>query len=92
MTSRKRVGLTPDIPTVAEAGIPFLGVDSLIGVFGPRGVQQQVCTFKIAADLAIATGFEGRKGKACVMVWESAPAWPGDYGRLCCASFSGGMM
>jgi tripartite-type tricarboxylate transporter receptor subunit TctC len=27
--------LTPDIPTVAEAGFPFLGVDSLIGVFRP---------------------------------------------------------
>jgi tripartite-type tricarboxylate transporter receptor subunit TctC len=38
VTSRKRVGIAPDIPTVAEAGFPFLGLDSLIGLYGPRGM------------------------------------------------------
>ena len=36
VTSRKRVGIAPEIPTVAEAGFPFLGLDGLIGVFPPR--------------------------------------------------------
>ncbi len=37
VTSRKRVEIA-DAPTVAEAGFPFLGLDSLIGMYGPRGM------------------------------------------------------
>src|SRR5215475_12009321 len=37
VTSRKRVGIAADIPTVAEAGYPYLGLDGLIGMYGPRG-------------------------------------------------------
>src|SRR5438477_6297212 len=39
VTSRKRVGIAADIPTVAEAGYPYLGLDSLIGMYGPRGMS-----------------------------------------------------
>jgi tripartite-type tricarboxylate transporter receptor subunit TctC len=65
VTSRRRVGITPDIPTVAEAGFPFLGVDSLIGVFGPRGMssglRQSIADdvkAVVAADPTIATRLE----------------------------------
>jgi tripartite-type tricarboxylate transporter receptor subunit TctC len=50
VTSRKRVGIAPDIPTVAEAGFPFLGLDSLIGVFGPRRMADAMRN-SIAADI-----------------------------------------
>ena len=40
VTSRQRAGIAPGIPTVAEAGFPFLGLDGLIGVFGPRGMPE----------------------------------------------------
>jgi tripartite-type tricarboxylate transporter receptor subunit TctC len=36
ITSSKRVAIAPDVPTVTEAGFPFLGMDSLIGIYGPR--------------------------------------------------------
>src|SRR5438128_4540589 len=39
VTSRKRVGIAADIPTVAEAGYPYLGLDGLIGMYGPRGMS-----------------------------------------------------
>ena len=39
VTSRKRVEIATDIPTVAEAGYPYLGLDSLIGMYGPRGMS-----------------------------------------------------
>jgi tripartite-type tricarboxylate transporter receptor subunit TctC len=65
VTSRKRVGITPDIPTVAEAGFPFLGIDSLIGVFGPRGMSDALresiaddIKATVAADPTIATRLE----------------------------------
>jgi tripartite-type tricarboxylate transporter receptor subunit TctC len=50
VTSRKRVGIASDIPTVAEAGFPYLGLDSLIGIFGPRGMPNGVRE-SIAADV-----------------------------------------
>jgi tripartite-type tricarboxylate transporter receptor subunit TctC len=50
VTSGQRAGIAPDIPTVAEAGFPFLGLDSLIGIFGPRGMPM-AARESIAADV-----------------------------------------
>jgi tripartite-type tricarboxylate transporter receptor subunit TctC len=50
VTSRKRVAIAADIPTVAEAGYPYLGLDSLIGIYGPRGMPM-VLRESIAADV-----------------------------------------
>jgi tripartite-type tricarboxylate transporter receptor subunit TctC len=50
ITSRQRVGIAPDIPTVAEAGFPYLGMDSLIGLYGPRGMPQALRD-SVAADV-----------------------------------------
>ena len=65
VTSRKRVGIASDIPTVTEAGFPFLGLDSLIGIFGPRGTPDALresiaadVKAIVAADPTIATRLE----------------------------------
>jgi tripartite-type tricarboxylate transporter receptor subunit TctC len=50
VTSRKRVGIAADTPTVAEAGYPYLGLDSLIGIYGPRGMSMALRE-RIAADV-----------------------------------------
>lgn len=50
VTSGQRVGIASDIPTVAEAGFPYLGMDSLIGIYGPRGMPLALRE-KIAADV-----------------------------------------
>src|SRR6516162_628121 len=50
VTSRKRVGIAADIPTVAEAGYPYLGLDGLIGMYGPRGMAMALRE-SIAADV-----------------------------------------
>jgi tripartite-type tricarboxylate transporter receptor subunit TctC len=50
VTSRKRVGIAADIPTVAEAGYPYLGLDSLIGMYGPRGMSNALRE-SVAADV-----------------------------------------
>jgi tripartite-type tricarboxylate transporter receptor subunit TctC len=61
VTSHKRVAIA-DAPTVAEAGFPYLGMDSLIGMYGPRGMTNAVresiaadVRAVIAADPSIAT-------------------------------------
>ena len=50
VTSRKRVDIAADVPTVAEAGYPYLGLDSLIGIYGPRGMSDALRD-GIAADV-----------------------------------------
>jgi tripartite-type tricarboxylate transporter receptor subunit TctC len=50
VTSRKRVGIAADIPTVAESGYPYLGLDSLIGIYGPAGMSPALRE-SIAADV-----------------------------------------
>ena len=50
VTSRQRVGIAPNIPTVAEAGYPYLGLDGLIGLFGPRSMPLALRE-SIAADI-----------------------------------------
>jgi tripartite-type tricarboxylate transporter receptor subunit TctC len=50
VTSRERAGIAPGTPTVAEAGFPYLGIESLIGLFGRRGTPDALRE-KIAADV-----------------------------------------
>jgi tripartite-type tricarboxylate transporter receptor subunit TctC len=50
VTSRKRVAIAADTPTVAEAGYPYLGLDGLIGMYGPRGMSMPLRE-SIAADV-----------------------------------------
>ena len=50
VTSRKRVAIAADVPTVAEAGYPYLGLDSLIGMYAPRGTPMRLRE-SIAADV-----------------------------------------
>jgi tripartite-type tricarboxylate transporter receptor subunit TctC len=40
VTSEKRVSLFPDVPTVAEAGVPGFAVDNWYCFFGPRGMSK----------------------------------------------------
>lgn len=42
VTSAKRVELFPDLPTVAEAGVPGFVVDNWYGYIGPRGMPKPV--------------------------------------------------
>jgi tripartite-type tricarboxylate transporter receptor subunit TctC len=55
VTSRKRVAIAADTPTVAEAGYPYLGLDSLIGMYGPRGMPIELRE-SIAADVRAVVG------------------------------------
>jgi tripartite-type tricarboxylate transporter receptor subunit TctC len=38
VTSRERAPIAPEVPTVGEAGFPALELESLVGLFGPRGM------------------------------------------------------
>jgi tripartite-type tricarboxylate transporter receptor subunit TctC len=47
----QRVAGFPDIPTVAEAGVPYMAVDAWFGVFGPAGLPAPMAERLAAAFL-----------------------------------------
>jgi tripartite-type tricarboxylate transporter receptor subunit TctC len=53
VTGRKRAGSVPDVPTVREAGYPALEMESIGGMFGPRGMPLATRE-QIAADVRAA--------------------------------------
>jgi tripartite-type tricarboxylate transporter receptor subunit TctC len=55
VTSRQRAPTAPDAPTVLEAGFPALQLDSLIGIFGPRGMPNELRE-SIADDVRAVAG------------------------------------
>src|SRR5262249_33409085 len=42
VSGSRRATITPELPTVAEAGLPGFAVDSWYAVFGPAGMPQDV--------------------------------------------------
>ena len=42
VTTARRVELFPDLPTVAEAGVPGFAVDNWYGFVGPRGLPRDI--------------------------------------------------
>jgi tripartite-type tricarboxylate transporter receptor subunit TctC len=46
----KRAPILPDIPSVIEAGFPSLEVEGLVGLFGPRGISNELRE-KIGGDV-----------------------------------------
>jgi len=50
VSSRERAPTAPDVPTMAEAGFPALSLESVVGLFGQRGMPLELRE-RIAADL-----------------------------------------
>jgi tripartite-type tricarboxylate transporter receptor subunit TctC len=50
VASRERAPTAPDVPTIAEAGFPALSLESVMGLFGQRGMPLELRE-RIAADL-----------------------------------------
>jgi tripartite-type tricarboxylate transporter receptor subunit TctC len=53
VTGRKRASSVPDVPTVGEAGYPALEMESIGGIFGPKGMPLATRE-KIAEDVRAA--------------------------------------
>jgi tripartite-type tricarboxylate transporter receptor subunit TctC len=51
VTGHERTSILPDIPTANESGFPALEVEGLVGLFGPRGISNELRA-RIGADVA----------------------------------------
>jgi tripartite-type tricarboxylate transporter receptor subunit TctC len=55
VTNRTRSPMWPAVPTAAESGYPELTFEGLLGVFGPRGIPDELRN-RISADVQIVAG------------------------------------
>src|SRR5256885_12514842 len=53
ITNSERAPMLPDVPTAKESGHPALGIDGLVGLFGPKEMAKELRD-RIAADVMAA--------------------------------------
>ncbi|MDB5414050.1 MAG: Tripartite-type tricarboxylate transporter, receptor component TctC [Rubritepida sp.] len=88
VTSTQRVASLPDVPTMAEAGVPDFVVSSWVGVFGPAGLSP--ATLRQLSDAIVET-VRSPAGQARLRTVSAEPspapaaefdtAWRGDMRR-----------
>ncbi|NML15930.1 Bug family tripartite tricarboxylate transporter substrate binding protein [Azohydromonas caseinilytica] len=81
VTSDKRVPALPEVPTLAEAGVPGFNSISWIGLLAPAGTPQEV-TDKIAADVRAVMAQDEVKKKFSDLGAVPAAGTPAAFGKL----------
>jgi tripartite-type tricarboxylate transporter receptor subunit TctC len=81
VTSAKRSPLLPDVPTVAETGLPGYEVNSWYGVFAPPALPKELVT-KINADVVAILGAADLKDRLAALGAEPQPMTPDEFGRF----------
>ena len=80
-TASKRTASTPDIPTMAEAGVPGYDYDSWVGVLVPTGTPADVIG-RLNAEIVRITRLPQTQSKLPGFTWVgSSPAEFGEYVR-----------
>jgi tripartite-type tricarboxylate transporter receptor subunit TctC len=80
VTGSKRSPLLPDVPTVAESGLPGFDVSSWYGVFGPAALPPALIT-KINADMVAVLGTADMKERLAGLGAEPVIGSADDFGR-----------
>jgi tripartite-type tricarboxylate transporter receptor subunit TctC len=81
VTTAARSSAMPDLPTMAEAGLPQVGVDTWFGLFGPAGVPAARVQALNEAFVA-ALNSADVKAKLAPMMAEPAPTTPEQFGAF----------
>lgn len=81
VTGSRRSPLAPDIPTVAEAGVPGFAVTSWFGLYAPRGMPPDVSK-KLSDEVNKVLRSPEIVAKFSSMGIESNPGSPGDFANM----------
>jgi tripartite-type tricarboxylate transporter receptor subunit TctC len=81
VTGAKRSPLLPDVPTVAEAGLPGFDVTSWYGMFGPAALPRDTVN-KVNADIAAVLAAPDMKERLAGSGADPAPTSPEELGKL----------
>jgi tripartite-type tricarboxylate transporter receptor subunit TctC len=76
--AERRVPGFPDLPTTAEAGVPFMAVDAWFGLFAPRGVDAARVT-RLAEAFLAALAQPDTAERATQAGLNAAPMGPADF-------------
>jgi len=80
VTGTKRAPLLPDVPTVAESGLPGFDVTSWYGVFGPAAIPKNLVA-KINADLTAILADADMKERLDKLGAEPAPLSADEFAK-----------
>jgi tripartite-type tricarboxylate transporter receptor subunit TctC len=78
--SEKRSNLLPDVPTLAEAGMPGFLFDTWIGIFAPKGTPPAVIE-RMNAETVAALADPAISGRLAAMALEPRSSTPDELGR-----------
>jgi tripartite-type tricarboxylate transporter receptor subunit TctC len=81
VTTARRSSAMPDLPTVAESGLPGFAVDTWFGLFGPAGLPADVLQ-RLHTAFAAALASADVKAKFAPMMAEPAPLAPAAFGSF----------
>ncbi len=84
VTSEKRWRFTPDVPTLAESGIPGFAAVNWWGILFPAGVPQPIVQ-KVNADLVKALASERAKARLGELGVETISSTPEQFGAFMAA-------
>jgi len=81
VTSGARVASMPDVPTVAESGMPGFELLSWYGLWGPANLPREIVD-KLNAAVAKAVQSPHVKARFADLSFEAAPNSPEQFGRI----------
>jgi tripartite-type tricarboxylate transporter receptor subunit TctC len=81
VTGTRRSPLLPDVPTVAESGVPGYSVNSWYGVFAPAGTPAAIIN-KLNAAIAAGLKTPEVTGRLTGLGADVAPTTPEEFGRI----------
>jgi tripartite-type tricarboxylate transporter receptor subunit TctC len=77
-TGAKRVGALPDLPTVAESGLPGYEVAGWFGVFAPAGTPREVVN-KLSTEISRILALPDVKARYAALGAEPGPGNPDEF-------------
>jgi len=80
VTSEQRLPMLPDVPTVAESGVPGYESTGWFGVVAPAGTPPAIVT-RLSNEIAAALRDEGIRQRMRELGVEPAPGSAADFGR-----------
>ncbi|CAN0114095.1 unnamed protein product [Phaeothamnion confervicola] len=87
VTTARRAAQLPDVPTIAEAGVPGYEVSSWVGLCAPAGVPKAIVA-KLNADIVKAIGMPDTRQRLEDQGVEAAPNTPEQFGEFIVAEIA----
>jgi tripartite-type tricarboxylate transporter receptor subunit TctC len=81
ISTRQRSAVAPDLPTIAEAGVPGYSSQGTFGLLAPAGVPQDIRA-KLATDLAEVLQRPDLRAVLSARHFELAPLGPSEFQRM----------